>query len=936
MPNENAGTASSDTPASEIPVSPDNPCPFLRALVAGGFVGGHVVPLATLGQAIEAASGEQGLQKKLVGMKTFPIALTANGLNPLRLLRSWWSGAVLDHLRNGPLDKHGVGSRILDATAHVNEAEIARLAEFGKDRQDPAGGTERGLTAGEITKYMNANFARAKGNRRWYDRILMMGEWPVLLKIMGKGEGKTRYLSVAEVRTLFVDRRLPARIVARLKAEPPTMQQTTLHKVGKVAFVVVAVALAAIVATIEFPDQAQKILPDKVAQLLPPPLPDLAPVKAAYWLDQNWSTEDRHWFHHASQGTATFPVPYAWFVALEQPRIHLFTRPGLFKDSNYLERFGFLPSPKTIHTDEATLRRFGYSTASDAKTEPAPPPVAGLKPAPVENFDGLPVGFARLASPLDPITGQSKPDMIGLSCAACHTGHINYKGVSVRFDGGPGMVDLLKLEEATGLAIAYTLYVPTRFNRFATRVLGPYATAAERHQLKEGLSKAGGVVLAQANALEKMHKDTNKQDTEEGYGRLDALNRIGNQVFATDLALNGVTGFEKNLVARDAPVSFPPIWTVPWFLWAQYDASIEQPLIRNAGEALGVSALVNLSADAPKEALFRSTMVLGNLVRIEDMLRGPEDPFSQNPKGFGGLQAPKWPSQIFADDPAWKIDPARVSKGRALYAEICAECHLGPVDDPVFDTQFPDQSVWKQEHWDPKGPVLIEVQKTVEEMGTDAAQAKILGERKVSLPGFLDMQPAHDLGQVWGCTDLPDPSTYSSTNMPYSIALMTAVDRFSRKWMADHNIPNDPEAQQVFWGFRKNCPNPEVALHYRARPLNGVWATAPYLHNGSVPSLYWMLVPAAQRPKQFCMGFRDFDPHQVGFLVAADEAPNCKNGETLFSVTGGDGKPLHGNSNLGHSFEGPAVAPNAHPPGVIGRLLTDQERYDLIEYLKTL
>jgi hypothetical protein len=317
MPNENAGTASSDTPAGEIPVSPDNPCPFLRALVAGGFVGGHVVPLATLGQAIEAASGEQGLQKKLVGMKTFPIALSANGLNPLRLLRSWWSGAALDNLRNGPLDKHGVGSRILDATAHVNEAEIARLAEFGKDRQDPAGGTERGLTAGEITKYMDANFARAKGKRRWYDRILMMGEWPVLLKIMGKGEGEARYLSVAEVRTLFVDRRLPERIVARLKAEPPSMQQTTFHKFGKAVFVLVAVALAAIVAIIEFPDQARKILPDKVAQLLPPPLPALAPIKEAHWLDQNWSTEDRHWFHHASQGTATFPVPYAWFVALE-------------------------------------------------------------------------------------------------------------------------------------------------------------------------------------------------------------------------------------------------------------------------------------------------------------------------------------------------------------------------------------------------------------------------------------------------------------------------------------------------------------------------------------------------------------------------------------------------------------------------------------------
>ena len=44
-----------------------------------------------------------------------------------------------------------------------------------------------------------------------------------------------------------------------------------------------------------------------------------------------------------------------------------------------------------------------------------------------------------------------------------------------------------------------------------------------------------------------------QKDTEEGFGRLDALNRIGNQVFSQDLALSGVGGFEKNLHAQDAP-----------------------------------------------------------------------------------------------------------------------------------------------------------------------------------------------------------------------------------------------------------------------------------------------------------------------------------------------------------------------------------------------
>src|SRR5690242_18374291 len=65
MPAENKDTGSNGTPAGQIPVSPDNPCPFLRALVAGGFVDGHVVPLSTLAHMVEAASGETGLKKKV-------------------------------------------------------------------------------------------------------------------------------------------------------------------------------------------------------------------------------------------------------------------------------------------------------------------------------------------------------------------------------------------------------------------------------------------------------------------------------------------------------------------------------------------------------------------------------------------------------------------------------------------------------------------------------------------------------------------------------------------------------------------------------------------------------------------------------------------------------------------------------------------------------
>jgi hypothetical protein len=926
---DRTGTDSNTQP---IPVSPNNPCPFLRAAVSEGYIDGHTVPLGTLAQTVQAASGQTGFAKVKVGIETWLVALVANGLSPLRLLKSWWSGAALDELRDGPLDKHGVGSRILDATAHVHEDEIERLASFGKERLDPmGGGTETGLTNDEITAYMNANFERAKGHRRAIDRKLMEGEWPVLLRIMGKGEGEARYLSVAEVRTLFTERRLPERINARLSAHP-VRKGGVVGKLVKGAAALIALLAALIVVFAEFPGLFRPL--PVIGKLVPPALPAHVSVKAAYWLDQNWSTDDRFWFHHASQGTATFPVPYAWYVALEQPGLHLFSQPGLLTDSAYLERFGFIPSPKTVRSDAAYLRRFGFVN-SDAKTEPAPESMAGLKPLPSDNVDGLPVGFARLTGVVNPVTGGAETDRIGLTCAGCHTGSINYKGTSIRFDGGPAMLELRKLELTTGLAILYTLKVPGRFDRFADRVLGRDADKAQRDKLNEELNDVWNFLKSQIDVTEKTLDSKDQQDTAEGYGRLDALNRIGNQVFYVDFVKSNLQGFEGNLHANDAPVSYPPVWTVPWLWWAQYDASIEQPLIRNAGEALGVRALLNLSPNFPPDRLFRSSVALENLARIEKMLRGA-DPFSRTPKGFGGLTSPKWPGHLFPDDPDWKINLDRVAKGRVLYANICTECHLGPVADPAFEAQFPDKSFWTANpRWkqDPDGGwILDEVQKSAAAMGTDPAQANVLATRQVQLPASLKLQPAEDLGARWKCKNLP---TYSSTDMPFSVALMIVVDRVNRKWAEDRGI-TDPQQLKALWGERSNCPNPAKEPQYRARPLNGVWATAPYVHNGSVPSLYWMLTPQAERPKQFCLGAREFDPQQVGFRVPASGESSCKTGQTLFSMTDG-GKEIKGNSVLGHSFEAPADADKkTYPNGVIGRKLSEDERYDLIEYLKTL
>jgi RoxA-like, cytochrome c-like len=101
---------------------------------------------------------------------------------------------------------------------------------------------------------------------------------------------------------------------------------------------------------------------------------------------------------------------------------------------------------------------------------------------------------------------------------------------------------------------------------------------------------------------------------------------------------------------------------------------------------------------------------------------------------------------------------------------------------------------------------------------------------------------------------------------------------------------------------------------YKARPINGIWTTAPYLHNGSVPNLDALLRPAAQRPLSFSIGVKTFDPVRMGYTTDVAGFPR-------YSVQNPDGSPIVGNSNAGHEF---------------GAKLSDDERSWLLEYLKTL
>jgi len=98
-------------------------------------------------------------------------------------------------------------------------------------------------------------------------------------------------------------------------------------------------------------------------------------------------------------------------------------------------------------------------------------------------------------------------------------------------------------------------------------------------------------------------------------------------------------------------------------------------------------------------------------------------------------------------------------------------------------------------------------------------------------------------------------------------------------------------------------------------PLDGLWLRAPYLHNGSVPTLQDLLEPAANRPRQFYRGYDVYDKVKVGFVsdVATEGEKHFFRYDTKVA----------GNSNAGH--EGKRY----------GTELADNDKEALIEFLKS-
>jgi cytochrome c peroxidase len=127
--------------------------------------------------------------------------------------------------------------------------------------------------------------------------------------------------------------------------------------------------------------------------------------------------------------------------------------------------------------------------------------------------------------------------------------------------------------------------------------------------------------------------------------------------------------------------------------------------------------------------------------------------------------------------------------------------------------------------------------------------------------------------------------------------------------------PFRPETEDLKGAFALQAPaaGATPTFGYESRVLEGIWATAPYLHNGSVPTLAELLKPPAERVGAFGIG-PAYDPVNVGLAV---EQPKFN----YVLKTTDCSERNSGNSRCGHDF---------------GTALSADEKRALLEYLKTL
>ncbi len=485
----------------------------------------------------------------------------------------------------------------------------------------------------------------------------------------------------------------------------------------------------------------------------------------------------------------------------------------------------------------------------------------------------VPVGFSVAQY-------QGMPS-IGMTCAACHTRQIEVNNTPYRIDGGPGIVDFQSFLADLDTAVALVLSEDANFDVFAGQAIGTAASDEDKAQLKV--------------AVELWHLRFNTltsralPDPAWGPGRLDAVSMIFNRLAGLDIGPPPTYLIPENIYPADAPTRYPFLWNAARQDKTQWPGFADNGndllgLARNLGEVYGVFGVLHPTKTTGLSILNRDYLG-ANSANFEGLSHLEELIWKIGP--------PAWP---------WEINDTLAATGEEIFKRAsddggCVNCH----------GQRPGANRWTiRGTWETP----------IQDVGTDNRECKIL-ERTVKT-GIMEG------AKIPFLTD-PLKPVDTSFNLLSTAVIGSIFQRVTSFGSADsaaltaNELP--PELSQLKGAFREIVPPPpglttsanRSGCAYEARVLQGIWAAAPYLHNGSVPTLEALLLPASERPVSFKMG-PNYDIESVGLSTEQSQFGYVL--ETTDCADVGSG-----NSRCGHEY---------------GSSLSVGEREALLEYLKSL
>ena len=579
------------------------------------------------------------------------------------------------------------------------------------------------------------------------------------------------------------------------------------------------------------------------------------------YLEQGWNDRLRELFYYTPQGSHL--IPYRWLQVLER--------------SENSQRFA---SP-------ANLARYGWITETQR---------SALNPG------GFPIGFA-----LEPVEVPGTGKWVGLTCAGCHTNDVTVNGKTVRIDGAPAAsIDLDNFFTDLATAVQGTLFDKAKYQRFSNNILGAKPSPGQAKQLEAELIKFATTFAGQmALRTPPIHP---------GPGRVDALGQIINSLSVFDLEQ------PDNWRPPTAPVSYPFLWLAPKLAWVQWDPISSNPLARNAGEVMGVFGQVNFTGGEKeirriqaetelREKFQRSALDLippkwreqiaiplndkvnRDKAKLDKMLGHDKGMFASTvlyknlynlEKWLMDLKQPPWREDLFGP-----VDLAVARKGQALFNRDCLNCHNMP---PFEMTPKEENIIGKQ---------FIKIARVnYKQVGTDSTYIENLLHRYTK---------TGDLGPVL---------FENQAIVPTGGFFLGSVGATVKKGLETLGLSTKEKLEYSDYRFYPPVSPGQTPKPYqpssidvlKGGPLLGIWATAPFLHNGSVPNLYELLLPPSSRSKVFWVGSRELDTKKLGFV--STEQPE------LFRFDTG----VKGNGNGGHAY--PLIP------------YSEEERMAVIEYLK--